>query len=80
MPITIGRINCTINVNNFSVSKLHAQVNYIYDYDQYFITDCKSTNGTYLLLNNSQNSIYIEREYHFKLFEFKFKIKYINFR
>ena len=79
MPITIGRINCDINLNNISVSKLHAQIDYIYDYDEYFITDCKSTNGTYLLLKNSLNSIYIKRELHFKLFESKFKIQYVNF-
>ena len=79
MPITIGRINCDINLNNISVSKQHAQIDYIYDYDEYFITDCKSTNGTYLLLKNSINSIYIKRELHFKLYESKFKIQYVNF-
>ena len=79
MPITIGRINCDINLNNISVSKLHAQIDYIYDYDEYFITDCKSTNGTYLLLKHSLNSIFIKREHHFKLFESKFKIQYVNF-
>ena len=79
MPITIGRINCDINLNNISVSKLHAQIDYIYDYDEYFITDCKSTNGTFLLLKNSLNSIFIKRELHFKLFESKFKIQYVNF-
>ena len=79
MPITIGRINCDINLNNISVSKLHTQIDYIYDYDEYFITDCKSTNGTYLLLKNTLNSIFIKRELHFKLFESKFKIHYLNF-
>ena len=79
MPITIGRINCDINLNNISVSKLHAQIDYIYDYDEYFITDCQSTNGTYLLLQYSLNSIYIKREHHFKLLESKFKIQYVNF-
>ena len=77
MPITIGRINCDINLNNISVSKLHAQIDYIYDYDEYFITDCKSTNGTYLLLKNSLNSIFIKRELNFKLFESRFKIQYL---
>lgn len=36
MPITIGRINCDICLNNISVSKLHAQIDYIYDYDEFF--------------------------------------------
>ena len=79
MPITIGRINCDININNIAVSKLHAQIDYIYDYDEFFITDCKSTNGTYLLLKNPLNSIYIKRELHLKLFESKFKIQYVSF-
>ena len=79
MPVTIGRINCDINLNNISVSKLHAQIDYIYDYDEYFIIDCKSTNGTYLLLKNPLNSIYVKRELHLKLFESKFKIQYVNF-
>ena len=75
MPITIGRFNCDINLDNISVSKLHAQIDYIFDYDEYFIIDCKSTNGTYLLLKSPLNTIYIKREYHFKLFESKFKIQ-----
>ena len=79
MPITIGRINCDISLNNISVSKLHAQIDYIYDYDEFFLTDCKSTNGTYFLLKSPLNSIYIKRELHFKLFESKFKIHYVNF-
>ena len=79
MPVTIGRINCDINLNNISVSKLHAQIDYIYDYDEYFIIDCKSTNGTYLLLKSPLNSIYVKRELHLKLFESKFKIQYVNF-
>ena len=79
MPITIGRVNCDININNISVSKLHAQVDYVFDYDEYFITDCKSTNGTYLLLRHSLNSIYIKRDHYLKIFESKFKIHYVNF-
>ena len=79
MPITIGRINCDINLNNISVSKLHAQIDYIYDYDEYFITDCKSTNGTYLLLKSPLNTIYVKRDLFLKLYESKFKIHYINF-
>ena len=78
-PITIGRINCDINLNNISVSKQHAQIDYIYDYDEYFITDCKSTNGTYLLLKNTTNSLYIKRDLHLKLLDSKFKIQYVNF-
>jgi hypothetical protein len=79
MPITIGRINCDINLNNISVSKLHAQIDYIYDYDEYFIIDCKSTNGTYLLLKSPLNTMYVKRDLYLKLNESKFKIHYVNF-
>lgn len=79
MPITIGRINCDINLNNIAVSKLNAQIDYIYDYDEFFITDCKSTNGTYLLLKYPLNSIIIKRDLQFKLFESKFKIHYLDY-
>ena len=30
MPITIGRNICNINLDNISVSKVHAQIDYIY--------------------------------------------------
>ena len=79
MPITIGRINCDINLNNIAVSKLNAQIDYIYDYDEFFITDCKSTNGTYLMLKYPLNSIVIKRDLQFKLFESKFKIHYLDY-
>ena len=79
MPITIGRINCDINLNNIAVSKLNAQIDYIYDYDEFFITDCKSTNGTYLMLKYPINSIVIKRDLQFKLFESKFKINYLDY-
>ena len=79
MPITIGRINCNVNLNNISVSKTHAQIDYIHDYDEFFITDCKSTNGTYLLLKSPLNYIYIKREHQFKFLESKFKSPYVNF-
>ena len=79
MPITIGRINCDINLNNIAVSKLNAQIDYIYDYDEFFITDCKSTNGTYLMLKDPLNTIAIKRDLQFKLFETKFKIHYLDY-
>jgi hypothetical protein len=79
MPITIGRINCDINLNNIAVSKLNAQIDYIYDYDEFFITDCKSTNGTYLKLKYPLNSITIKRDLQLKLFDSKFKIHYLDY-
>lgn len=79
LPITIGRNNCDINLNNVSISKLHAQIDYIYDFDEFFIIDCKSTNGTYLILKNLLNSFYIKRDHIFKIFDSKFKLNYTNF-
>ncbi len=79
MPITIGRSTCTINLEFNSVSKLHAQINYIYEYDEFFIIDCNSTNGTYLLLQNSVNSLYIKQNHVFKICETIFKIDFTNF-
>ena len=79
MPITIGRNICNINLDNISVSKVHAQIDYIFEYDEFFIIDCNSTNGTYLLLQNSTNSIYIKQDLSFKLCETSFRIYYTNF-
>jgi hypothetical protein len=79
MPITIGRNICNINLDNISVSKVHAQIDYIFEYDEFFIIDCNSTNGTYLLLQNSVNSIYIKQDLSFKLCETSFRIYYTNF-
>ena len=80
MPITIGRNICNINLDNISVSKIHAQIDYIFEYDEFFITDCNSTNGTYLLLQNSSNSLYIKQDLIFKLCESNFRIYYTNFQ
>lgn len=79
MPITIGRNICNINLDNISVSKVHAQIDYIFEYDEFFIIDCNSTNGTYLLLQNPENSIYIKQDLNFKLCESNFRIYYTNF-
>ena len=79
MPITIGRNICNINLDNISVSKVHAQIDYIFEYDEFFIIDCDSTNGTYLLLQDSVNSIYIKQDLCFKLCESSFRIYYTNF-
>ena len=80
MPITIGRNICTINLENISVSKVHAQIDYVFEYDEFFITDCNSTNGTYLLLQNSSNTLYIKQDLIFRLCESNFRIYYTNFQ
>ena len=79
MPITIGRANCNINISNASVSKLHAQIDYVDDTDVFVLSDMKSTNGTYLSLKKPLDYLCINRDLNFRLFESKFIIKYINF-
>ena len=79
MPVTIGRVNCDINLSNISVSKLHAQINYINDTDEFVVSDLRSTNGTYLLLEKPLNFFYINRDLSLRIFESTFSIKYINF-
>ena len=78
MPITIGRSNCNINLSNISISKLHAQIDYLNDTDEFVICDLKSTNGTYLLLKKPFDYLCINRDLNFRIFESKFNIKYLN--
>ena len=54
IPITIGRKLCTVNIENNSVSKLHAIINYDKQLDQYYISDENSTNGTQVLLHENK--------------------------
>ena len=54
IPITIGRKLCTVNIDNNSVSKLHAIINYDEQINEYFISDENSTNGTQLLLHEDK--------------------------
>ena len=79
MPITIGRTNCNINLSNISVSKLHAQINYLNETDEFVICDLKSTNGTYLLLKKPLNYLCINRDFNLRVFESNFSIRFVNF-
>ena len=74
MPIKIGRINCNINIERNSISKLHSFINYsngIFSYK-----DNKSTNGSSLLIRED-DYIKIKGEMNFKLENIPFKIKEI---
>ena len=76
--ISIGRINCTINVNNDTVSDTHLKIRYSDNTDTFSIIDGGSKNGSYLLLNEPFNFLYIKNILSFRLFESKFSIKFIH--
>jgi hypothetical protein len=77
LPITIGRNNCKININNNSISKNHAIIDYNAEYHLFYIKDLGSTNKTYFVIRNGGN-IKINRDMNLKLFESKFSIKIIE--
>ena len=49
-PIKIGRVNCNININLQSLSKLHCIIGYSNEYDYFYFQDNCSTNGSILLI------------------------------
>ena len=49
-PIKIGRVNCNINLNIKSLSKLHCIIGYSNEYDYFYFQDNCSTNGSLLLI------------------------------
>ena len=75
MPIRIGRLNCQINIQRPSISKLHSIVDYIDD--DFCYKDCGSTNGTTLLIRED-DSIKINGEMNFKLEDISFTIKEVE--
>ena len=66
--ISIGRINCTININNNTVSDTHLKIRYSDNTDTFSIIDGGSKNGSYLLLNEPFNFLYIKNILSFRLF------------
>ena len=53
-PITIGRNNCSINIEKNSISKVHLIINYDINVNQFFLRDNFSTNGSFVLLKNGK--------------------------
>lgn len=76
--ISIGRNNCTININNDSVSNTHLKIRYSDNTDTFSIIDGGSKNGSYLLLNEPFNFLYIKNLLSFRLFESKFNIRFLH--
>jgi hypothetical protein len=76
--ITIGRRNCTVNINNDTVSDMHLKILYSDNTDTFSVKDNNSQNGSYLLLNEPFNFLYIKKILSFRLFDSKFNIKFIH--
>ena len=76
--ISIGRRNCTININDDSVSNTHLKIRYSNNTDTFSVIDGGSQNGSYLLLNEPFNFIYIKNTLSFRFFESKFVIKFLH--
>ena len=76
-PITIGRAHSSININNNSISKEHASIEFSHELNCYYIKDNESTNGTFLILEEKDN-IQIINEMKFKILETKFSISEVD--
>ena len=76
--ISIGRKNCAININNDTLNDIHLKIRYSNNTDTFSIIDNNTKNGSYLLLNEPFNFLYIKNILSFRLFESKFKIKFIH--
>ena len=76
--ISIGNNNCTININNDSVSSTHLKIRYSDNTDTFSVIDGGSKNGSYLLLNEPFNFLYIKNILSFRLLDSKFNIKFMQ--
>ena len=76
--ISIGRKNCTINIDNETVSDTHLKIRYSDNSDNFYVIDGESKTGSYLLLNEPFNYLYIKDILSFRLLESKFKIQFIH--
>ena len=74
MPITIGRTATTIVINDFSISKQHLIIDFSKEQNAFYISDLKSTNGTFLVLSQGEK-VQIIRDMKYTIFESKFRIQ-----
>ena len=72
-PITIGRGNCKINIQQPSISKNHGVIEFSKECNKFYFKDCGSTNGSILLMKED-DSLKIKGEMNFKLENIPFKI------
>ena len=76
--ISIGRKNCTINIDNDTVSDTHLKIRYSDNSDTFSIIDGGSKYGSYLLLNEPFNYLFIKDILSFRLLGSKFNIRFIH--
>jgi hypothetical protein len=74
--ITIGRINCDINICEKCISKNHGIIEYSKINQKFYYKDMSSTNGTTLLVKKG-DFLKIKGEMNFKLEDVSFKIQEI---
>ena len=74
--ITIGRINCNINIGEKCISKNHGIIEYSKINQKFYYKDMSSTNGTTLLIKKG-DFLKLKGEMNFKLEDLSFKIQEI---
>ena len=72
-PITIGRINCSINLNYSFISKKHSLIEFSEQYNKFYYKDLMSTNGSILILKED-DTLKIKGDMKFKLNDINFHI------
>ena len=72
-PISIGRSNCKIYIPKESISKFHGEFGFSKETQKFFYKDCKSTNGSTLLIKEDDNLL-IQGEMNFRLENIPFTI------
>jgi hypothetical protein len=76
-PITIGRINSRINIDDISISKSHLTINYDYNNEVICVKDNNSSNGTFFIINDKCSYIYLLSDLNFKVLNSLFYIRII---
>ena len=72
-PITIGRANCSINLNYSFISKKHSLIEFSEQYNKFYYKDLMSTNGSVLILKED-DTLKIKGDMKFKLNDINFHI------
>ena len=65
VPITIGRNNCSINIEKKSISKVHLIINYDINTNLFFLRDNFSTNGSFVLMKNGKEVVLEDKMFFF---------------
>ena len=72
-PISIGRINSSINLNYSFISKKHSLIEFSEQYNKFYYKDLMSTNGSILILKED-DTLKIKGDMKFKLNDINFHI------